>query len=178
MSNEQITSQVFEPRSFALSAGQITRAVSSELGRLLVANGGDRRKAVAAGFAELATRKHLQAKEATELADTMEMLFNAPDGQDPKLSQRASAYFHALILDPSSSPAALAIASVINSLTVPTKAASAGSPQAAAATKADALFGGFGAVIGAGIGAGFGGPLGAGIGAVVGAAVGVCLERN
>ncbi|HMD97318.1 MAG TPA: hypothetical protein VKM93_08350 [Terriglobia bacterium] len=165
-------------RSLAMSAGPLTLAVSAELGRLLVANGGDRRKALAAGFAELATRKTLHAKEATELAAIMEMFFNAPDGQDPKLAHRASTYFQVLILDPGSSPAALAIASVISSLTSPTKAAGAGSPQTAAVSKGDAVFGGFGAVVGAGIGLGFGGPIGAGIGAVVGAAVGVCIERS
>ena len=45
--------------------------------------------------------------------------------------------------------AALAIASVISSLTSPSKAAGTGNPQAAAASRAgDAAFGGFGAVVG------------------------------
>jgi hypothetical protein len=162
-----------------MSAGHITSSVSAELGRLLAANGGDRRKALAAGFAELTTRKTIHAKEATELAAIMEMFFEAPDGQDSKLAKRASAYFHALVLDAGSSPAALAVASVITSLTAPTKAADAGGTlKAAAVSKGDAVFGGFGAVVGAGIGFGFGGPIGAGIGAAVGAAVGVCVERS
>ena len=166
-------------RSLAMSAGPLTLAVSAKLGRLLVANRGDRRKALAAGFAEMTTRKTLHAKESAELATIMEMFFNAPDGQDPVLAQRASTYFHALILDPGSSPAALAIASVISSLTSRTKAAGDGTPQTAAAvSKGDAVFGGFGAVVGAGIGFGFGGPIGAGIGAVVGAAVGVCIKES
>jgi hypothetical protein len=165
-------------RSSAMSAGHLTLAVSAELGRLLVANRGDRRKALAAGFAELATRKTLHAKEATELAAIMEMFSKVPDGQDPKLAQRASTYFHELILDPGSSPAALAIASVVSSLTSPTKVTGAGSAKPAAVSKGDAFAAGVGAVIGAGIGVGFGGPIGAGIGAVVGAAVGVCIERS
>jgi hypothetical protein len=75
--------------------------------------------------------------------------------------------------------AALAIASVISSLTSPSKAAGTGNPQAAAASRAaDAAFGGFGAVVGAGIGWGIGGPIGAGIGAVVGGAVGVCISEG
>ena len=109
----------------------------------------------------------------------MEMFFNTPDGQDSKLAKRASTYFHALILDGGSSPAALAIASVITSLTSPTRAPGAGtSVKAAAISTGDAVSGGFGAVVGAGIGFGFGGPIGAGIGAVVGAAVGVCIEPS
>jgi len=63
------------------------------------------------------------------MAVIMEMFFNAPDGQDPKLAQRASTYFQVLILNPDCSPAALAIASVISSLTSPTKAGGAGNPQ-------------------------------------------------
>lgn len=169
-------------RSSAINAGHITVTVSAELGRLLVANRGNRRKAVAAGIAELATRKTLQAKEATELAAIMEMFFDSPDGQDPKLAQRASAYFHKLTLDSGSSVAALAIASVISSLTSAPRAAGGGGQQKAAAPRAsaggDALFGGVGAVIGAGIGFGFGGPIGAGIGAAVGGAVGVCINES
>ena len=166
-------------RLSAMSAGPLALAVSAELGRLMVANRGDRRKALAAGFAEMATRKTLHAKEATELAKIMEMFYDAPDGQDPKLAERASAYFQALILDPASSPAAVAIASVITSLTSPTKTAGAGSLKKAAAAKAgDGLYGGVGAVIGAGIGFGFGGPIGASIGAVVGAAVGICINES
>jgi hypothetical protein len=168
-------------RTLAMSAGHLTVTVSAELGRLLVANKGDRRRAVTAGFTELVTRKTLQAAEAKELAAIMEMFFKAPDGRDPKLAERASSYFHVLSLEPSSSPTALAIASVISSLTAPGKTDPT-SPKTAvaprAASKGDVLFGGVGAVIGAGIGAGFGGPIGAGIGAVVGAAVGVCIERS
>jgi len=167
-----------EQRSLAMSAGHLTRAVSAELGRLLVANGGDRRKALAAGFGELVTRKALQTTEATELAAIMEMFFDAPHGDDPKLAQRASTYFDVLTLDPGSSSAALAIASVISSLTSPTKARGAGSQQTAAVSTGDVIGGGFGAVVGAGIGFGFGGPIGAGIGAVVGGAVGVCIEEG
>ena len=103
-----------EQRSLAISAGHLTLAVRAELGRVLVANGGDRRKALAAGFTELATRKALQTKEATELAAIMEMFFDAPNGNDPKLAQRARTYFNMLTLDPSSSCTALAIASVIS----------------------------------------------------------------
>jgi hypothetical protein len=117
----RIQDTVLATRSLAMSAGHLTLAVSAELGRLLVANGGDRRKALAAGFAELATRKTLHTTEATELAAIMEMFFDAPDGQDPKLAKRVSTYFQVLTLDPGSSPAALAIASIISSLTSPTK---------------------------------------------------------
>jgi hypothetical protein len=165
-------------RSSAMNAGHLTLAVSAELGRLMVASRGNRNKAVGAGLTELANRKTLQAKEATELAAIMEMFSKAPDGQDPKLAQRASTYFHDLTLDPGSSPAALAIASVISSLTSPTKVTGAGSVKPAAVSKGDVFSAGVGAVIGAGIGVGFGGPIGAGIGAVVGAAVGVCIERG
>lgn len=165
-------------RSLAISAGQLSVAVSAELGRLLVANRGDRRKALAAGFTELTARKTLHAKEATELAAIMEMFFDSPDGQNSKLAMQASSYFHALIMDAGSSPAALAIASVITSLTSPSKTPDSSKSQKVSVTKGDAAFGGFGAVVGAGIGFGFGGPIGAGIGAAVGAVVGVCIERS
>ncbi len=166
-------------RGLAMSAGHVTVAMRAELGRLLAASRGDKRKALAAGLAELHNRKIVHAKEATELAAIMEMFFDAPDGQDPKLAKRASTYFHTLSLDFDSSPAALAIASVISSLTAPKKAGGTGNPQAAAASRAgDAVFGGFGAVVGAGIGWGIGGPIGAGVGAVVGAAVGVCISEG
>jgi hypothetical protein len=165
-----------QSRWLAISAGQISTAVSAELGQLLVASRGDRRKAVTAGLNEMATRKILQAKEATEVSAIMEMFFDAPNGQDAKLSHRANTYLQTLFVDPGSSPAALAIVSVVKSLTSQTKASAAVSkPTAAAVTKGDVLFGGVGAVIGAGIGAGFG-PIG--IGAAVGAAVGVCIERS
>jgi hypothetical protein len=166
-------------RGVAMSAGHLTVAMRAELGRLLAASRGDKRKALAAGLSELHTRKILHAKEATELAAIMEMFFDAPDGHDPKLAHRASTYFQALSVDFDSSPAALAIASVISSLTSPSKAAGTGNPHAAAASRAgDAVFGGFGAVVGAGIGWGIGGPIGAGIGAVVGGAVGVCISEG
>jgi hypothetical protein len=139
-------------RGVAMSAGHLTVAMRVELGRLLAASRGDKRKALAAGLSELHTRKILHAKEATELAAIMEMFFAAPDGHDPKLAHRASTYFQALSVDFDSSPAALAIASVISSLTSPSKAAGTGNPQAAASRAGDAAFGGFGAVVGAGIG--------------------------
>jgi hypothetical protein len=164
-------------RTAALSAGDVSLAVRAELTRMLAASGGDRRKATAAGFDELVKRNALSGAEAAELAPIMDLLFDTPDGTDPKLAERVRAYYRMLALDPSSSPAALAIASVINSLLRPS-AASGGGPTAQAVSKGDALFGGFGAVVGAGIGAGFGGPIGAGIGAVVGAAVGVCIEES
>ena len=146
-------------RGLAMSAGHVTVAMRAELGRLLAASRGDRRKALAAGLTELHNRKILHAKEATELAAIMEMFFDAPDGQDPKLAKRASTYFHTLSLDFDSSPAALAIASVISSLTAPKAAGAGGTHVAAAASRAgDAAFGGFGAVVGAGIGWGIGGP--------------------
>jgi hypothetical protein len=104
-------------RGVAMSAGHLTVAMRVELGRLLAASRGDKRKALAAGLSELHTRKILHAKEATELAAIMEMFFAAPDGHDPKLAHRASTYFQALSVDFDSSPAALAIASVISSLT-------------------------------------------------------------
>jgi hypothetical protein len=167
-----------QSRWLAISAGQISTAVSAELGQLLVASRGDRRKAVTAGLNEMATRKILHAKEATEMSAIMEMFFDAPNGQDAKLAHRADTYLQALILDSGSSPAALAVVSVIKSLTSQTKASTAGSQTTAAkVTKGDVIFGGVGAIIGAGIGAGFG-PIGIGIGAAVGAAVGVCIERS
>ena len=127
-----------------MSAGHLTVAMRAELGRLLAASRGDKRKALAAGLSELHNRKILHAKEATELAAIMEMFFAAPDGHDPKLAHRASTYFQALSVDFDSSPAALAIASVITSLTSPSKAAGTGNPRAAAASRAgDAVFGGF-----------------------------------
>ena len=86
-------------RGLAMSAGHVTVAMRAELGRLLAASRGDRRKALAAGLTELHNRKILHAKEATELAAIMEMFFDAPDGQDPKLAKRASTYFHTLSLD-------------------------------------------------------------------------------
>ena len=169
--------QELQSRWLAISAGQISTAVSAELGQLLVASRGDRRKAEVAGLDEMATRKILHAKEATELSAIMELFFDAPNGQDAKLAHRANTYLQALIVDSGSSPAALAIVSVIKSLTQTKASAAVGQPTAAAVTKGDLLFGGVGAVIGAGIGAGFG-PIGIGIGAAVGAAVGVCIERS
>jgi hypothetical protein len=82
-------------RGVAMSAGHLTVAMRAELGRLLAASRGDKRKALAAGLSELHTRKILHAKEATELAAIMEMFFDAPDGHDSKLAHRASTYFQA-----------------------------------------------------------------------------------
>ena len=59
-------------RGVAMSAGHLTVAMRVELGRLLAASRGDKRKALAAGLSELHTRKILHAKEATELAAIME----------------------------------------------------------------------------------------------------------
>jgi hypothetical protein len=162
-------------RSAAMSAGDVGAAVRTELARLLAANGGDRRKALPSGFDELVGRNALSRSEATELAAIMDLLFDAPDGDDPKLGPRVRAYYGQLVLDPGASPAALAIASVITSLLPPTTVGT-GEPALLAVTKGDVLSGSFGALVGAGIGAAFG-PIGAGVGAVVGGAVGVCIAR-
>jgi len=161
-------------RAAAMSAGDLSVAVRAELARLLAANGGDRRKALPSGFDELVARKAVSRTEATELAAIMDLLF---DGPDTNLAQRVRAYYRKLILNPGASPAALAIASVINSLLTPSTVSS-GDLKPQAVSKGDVIGAGVGAVIGAGIGAGFGGFIGAGVGAVVGAAVGVCIEES
>ncbi|MGI5143635.1 MULTISPECIES: hypothetical protein [unclassified Streptomyces] len=143
----------------------------------MAANGGDRQRALHSGFDELVKRDGLRRTEATELVAIFRLLFDAPEGTDPNLARRVRAYYGELILDPCSSPVALAIVSVVNSLLTPSSASS-GEPAMKAISTGDALFGGFGAVVGAGIGWGFGGPIGAGIGAVVGAAVGICIEEG
>jgi len=164
-------------RTTAMSAGDLSLAVRTELGRLLAAGDGDRRKAVPAGLDELVGRKALTKAEAADLGRIMDRLFDVPDGSDPQLAQEIRTYYRALTLDPASSPVALAVASVLNSLVRPGTAGNGGLRRQAVST-GDAVFGGTGALIGAGIGWGFGGPVGAGVGAVVGAAVGVCIERS
>jgi hypothetical protein len=164
-------------RATAISAGDVSVAVRAELTRLLAANDGDRRKAVPSGFGRLVEQNALSKSEAAELAAIIDRLFDVPDGTDPKLAQQARACYRTLILDPGASPAALAIASVVNSLLSPSSP-NGGELKMQAASQGNALFGGFGALVGAGIGAGFGGPIGAGIGAVVGAAVGVCIQKG
>ena len=162
-------------RAAAISAGDVSVAVRSELRRLRAENDGDRQKAVHAGLTELVKRDTLAESEAKELAAIFDLLFAVPDGADPKLAKRVQAYYQALVLNPVSSPAAIAVASVLNTL-VSSGAADGGRPKAMALSRQDALFGGVGALVGAGIGFGFGGPIGAGVGAAVGAAVGVCME--
>ena len=162
-------------RNAAMSAGDLCVAVRGELAHILAANGGDRRKALPSGLDELVLRNALSRTEADELAGIVDTLFDAPYAADTV--QRIRKYYRKLVLDQGASPAALAIASVVNSLVSP-NASSNGGPRPLAVSGGDAAFGGLGAVIGAGIGAGFGGPIGAGIGAVVGAAVGVCVERS
>ena len=136
-------------RAAATSAGDVSVAVRAELARLLAANSGDRRKALPSGFDELVGRKAVSRSEATELAAIADLLF---DGPDTNLAQRVRAYYRKLILDPGASPAALAIASVINSLLTPSTVSS-GELKPQAVSKGNAIFGGFGAVVGAGIGA-------------------------
>jgi hypothetical protein len=171
------TPEALLARTTAMSAGDMSLAVRAELGRLLTAGGGDRRKALPAGLDELVGRNALTKAEATELGRIVDRLFDVPDGSDPQLAQEIRTYYRALTLDPASSPAALAVASVVNSLVGP-RAASGGELSARAISTGDVGFGAVGALVGAGIGWGFGGPVGAGIGAVVGAAVGVCIEKS
>jgi|HubBroStandDraft_5_1064220.scaffolds.fasta_scaffold637498_1 hypothetical protein len=163
-------------RSVATSAGDVTIAVRAELSRLLAAHDGNRRKAVPAGLEELVKRKAVSRAEASELAAIIDSFFDAPSGIDTKLAERVRAYHSQLVLDPESSPTALAIVSVVNTLVTPSSSAG-GAPARLALSKGDAVFGGFGALVGAGIGSAFG-PLGAGIGAAVGAAVGLCVEKG
>lgn len=164
-------------RTAALSAGDMSLAVRAELGRLLSAGGGDRRKALPAGLDELVRRDALTKAEAAELGRIMDRLFDAPDGSNPQLAQEIRTYYRALTLDPASSPTALAVTSVLNSLIRP-RVPGDGERSALAISTGDLGFGGVGALVGAGIGWGFGGPVGAGVGAVVGAAVGVCIEKS
>ncbi|GEJ55549.1 hypothetical protein [Anaeromyxobacter diazotrophicus] len=162
-------------RASAIGAGDVSLAVRGELTRLLAESAGDRKKAVHAGLSALVAREAITGGEAKELAAIFDRLFAAPDGSDPELAKRVRSYYRALVLDQASSPAALAVASVLNAGPAP---GAAGQPRASAVSKGDALYGGFGALVGAGIGAGFGGPIGAGIGAAVGAAVGVCIAES
>ncbi|HEY2632407.1 MAG TPA: hypothetical protein VGI26_08530 [Solirubrobacteraceae bacterium] len=166
-------------RSAAIGAGDMSLAVRGELTRILATNGNNRRKALRAGFEELLQREALSRAEMTELSAIVDQIFEEPQGPHPKTAERLRACYRKLILDSSSSPAALAIASVVNSLLNSSIAKNDEPKEAVASSReGDVLFGSFGAVVGAGIGWGIGGPIGAGVGAVVGAAVGVCIEEG
>jgi uncharacterized protein YcfJ len=91
--------------------------------------------------------------------------------------------YHALLADSSSSPAALAIAAVINNLFTPTELVQADSgvgyavrltvqDEATAVTVGSVI----GAVIGGAFGGAFGAGVGAGLGGIMGGAVGECLD--
>jgi hypothetical protein len=165
-----------QARASAICAGDLSLAVRAELTRLMAANGGDRRKALPAGFDQLVERNVLSRPDATDLAAIVDALFDASAGPDTPLAQQVRRYYRTLTLDTGSSPAALAIASVLNSLLSPSIAN--GNEPLRQAVSRDIAGGAVGAVVGAGIGAGFGGPIGAGVGAVVGAAVGVCIAEG
>ncbi|MET9022666.1 hypothetical protein ABZV93_22060 [Actinopolymorpha sp. NPDC004070] len=162
-------------RGTVISAGDISVTVRSALRRLRADNDGDRQKAVHAGLDELVSREALTRDEAKELSAIFDLFFASPDGTDPKLVRRVQAFYQGLVLDQGSSPAAVAVASVLNSL-VSKRPADGDQPAPRSLKAGDAVFGGTGALVGAGIGFGFGGPIGAGIGAAVGGAIGVCIE--
>lgn len=168
-------------RTSAISAGDLSQVLRMELARLLAAAAGDRRKALPLGLANLVERQALTRAEATDLGGVVDLLFDSAGITDTSTERRVRTYYRKLLLDPASSPTALAIMSVITSFYTHSAMTnrSTETPDAAAAVDAgDVIFGGFGAVVGAGLGFGFGGPIGAGIGAVVGAAVGVCIENS
>src|SRR3954447_24935465 len=115
-------------RASAISAGDFGSALRAELALLLKAGDGGRRKALPLALAQLVERGGLTKTEATELGALVDLLFDSPDATDTSMARRVSAYYRKLVLDPSLSPIALAVVSVINSFYAP-QPANSGSPQ-------------------------------------------------
>jgi hypothetical protein len=171
-------------RLVGIAAGDLRAAVSREVRSVVRDAHGDRYEAIKLGLKRIfhdgwVTERDL--KSLNTLVGIVQSTAGKTDVPEAAVKKVRDTY-HALLADSSSSPAALAIAAVINNLFTPTELAQAGGGVAYRIVIQDpqtggALIGGvIGAVIGGALGGAVGAGVGAGLGGTIGGAVGECLD--
>jgi len=178
LSNMSLT-DISSARSLAISAGDLSVVVRQEVQRILEGNQNDLTKSIDWGFEDLARRNLISGEEAQSLKDLCKHLLNSirrrEDAEDAFFAIKKA--YAAMILDPNSSPVALAIASAASSAFEFEKTNSVSITPSN--TGAGAVVGGIiGGAIGGIVGGGLGAAIGAGIGAAAGAAIGYCNKHG
>jgi hypothetical protein len=160
-----------------LAAGDLVRAVRTEIRRTLKQARGDQHRAVQLGLARLAREGHLTATDVKRLSSIARRVFardTAAAGGNVR--EKVETLYFDMAADADTSPVALAIAGgVAGALALPRSTKRAPNDPG----KGEAIGAFTGGIIGAFLG-GFTGPLGAGaggfIGSTIGAAIGNCLD--
>ena len=166
-------------RAIAISAGDLSIVVRKEVKKTLEANRNDILRSLNSGLEELVKRDLIHPQECDNLKDVCKHLLYSIRGKEDceEAFLAIRAVYHGMLLDQQSSPAALAIASVVNSafnleksspLTITAEATGAGAAVGAV------IGGVIGGIVGGVVGAGFG----AALGGAAGAAIGWCNETG
>lgn len=159
-------------RTMAIGAGDLSIAVRNEVKSILSKNRNNVRRALVESLSILKERELINEGECPLLEDVLGHLLRSVRGKgDPEEAYFAiQRTYNALLIDQSSSPTALAIASVAKSAFDLEKSNSVSlAPNSTGAGAA------VGAAIGAAIGGLAGGWIGAGIGAAIGGAAGAAI---
>lgn len=173
MTNARIDlSDVVLARNIAAGAGDMFVAVQREVVRLVKESHGNIPAAIKVGIRELRQRGLVEPHDVQVLESIADALF-APDG--PETRKSVETLLHQLLISPSSSPVAIAIASSA-SRAMTARNGSGERPTTIARIGLSPEQGGYGgAIVGAAMGGLVGGLGGAAIGAVVGWALGTTV---
>lgn len=159
-------------KAIAISSGDISVAVSEEVSKRFPSKKRNALRTVNEGLKELLERELITAKEHVELQTICKLFVEAvvgkKDAEDSFFAIRKA--YQSMILNQSTSPVALAIASTANSSFNFVKSNSVTITPGNTGTGAVV-----GAIIGGIVGGLMGGGLGAGIGAAIGAAAGAAI---
>lgn len=161
-------------RSIAMSTGDLSTAIRREFERVLDEQNGSQLEATKVGIDELVKRDLIHSDEVEDLKLLCDLVFQAVEGETETSEAAATVrkIYHRMVLDSHGSPAALGIASAVNSI-FDDGAEFRDSARDITIVPQNAATGAVvGALAGAGAGAALGGGVGAAIGAAVGAAVG------
>ncbi len=165
-------------RSIAMSTGDLSTAIRREFERVLQEQNGSQLEATKVGIDELFKRDLIHSDEVEDLKLLCDLVFQAVEGETETSEAAATVrkIYHKMVLDSHGSPAALGIASAVNSIfddgaelgnsarditIIPQNAATGAVVGALAGAGAGAAFGGVGAAIGAAVGAAVGAVFGA-----------------
>ena len=175
-------------RALAISAGELSIAIRNEVKKILQENHHSISRSLDSGLKELVSRELISSQECENLDGICKHLLNAIRGKEAgeQAYLAIKSTYHRMLIDPSTSPAALSIASVAHSA-FDIEDSGSGSPEKTMAqvvitpmsTGAGAAIGAIiGGVIGGLAGGGLGAGLGAAIGGAAGAAIGWCNENG
>jgi len=180
MGETDLVSVTIQARPTAISAGHYRVAVSQEVDRVISESHGNLAQAMEVGLERLKVDGLITPQEQTILGKICELVFESGRGKikPDEASTQVHTIYSQLLVDSSTSPIALAIASVASSgpIAGPPVTTSASGGVVVELSTSDAIDTAMvgGAIIGAGVGALIGGFPGAVIGAIIGGAVGGC----